>query len=412
MHEVGEPRAQARLPFLVQEPPDDGHQIFMAVKREARTAGLALALAETRKTHAEACTLPRAVFTDPATFALELAELFGRRWLAAAREADLPDTGSFVTRTIGDERVLIVRAESGLLHAFYNVCRHRGSRLVEEEKGRLRGAITCPYHAWSYALDGSFQRAPRMQPAADAAQALALATMPLATHSGFVFVNLDPRAPRVEDFCSALPDLVRFRLSTLRRAGRIDYEIAANWKIVCENYSECYHCPGVHPQLNRIADLAAGGFESAAGFNGGPMRLRAGFATLSMSGRQAGVPLCASAEADASLAHYYLVYPNLMLGIHPDYLVTHTVWPLAPDRSRIECELLFAPEALESAQFDASEVREFWDLTNRQDWALCERVQRGAASRGYRPGPYHPSERCVHAFDRWYAGWLLPFVGA
>ena len=112
------------------------------------------------------------------------------------------------------------------------------------------------------------------------------------------------------------------------------------------------------------------------------------------------------------MVYYYLVYPNLMLGIHPDYLTTHTVWPLAPDRSRIVCELSFTHEATAAAGFDPSGMTEFWDLTNRQDWALCERVQRGATSRGYRPGPYHPSERCVHAFDRWYARWLLPFVSS
>ena len=374
------------------------------------TSTLAPALAETRKAHAEACTLPRAVFADPATFALELAELFGRRWLAVAREADLPDTGAFVTRTIGDERVLVVRADDGRLRAFYNVCRHRGSRLVEEEEGRLRGAIACPYHAWSYALDGKFRRAPRMEATKGDTEALALAAMPLAARDGFVFINLDSQAHAFDVFCNDLPDLAPYRLSRLTRVCRMDYEIAANWKTVCENYSECYHCPGVHPQLNRIADLSDGGFADGANFNGGPMRLRAGFETMSMSGRRAGVPLRAEPGADSSLAHYLLIYPNLMLGIHPDYLVAHTVWPLAVDRSRIACEVFFAPESLGVAGFDAHEVCEFWDLTNRQDWALCERVQRGTASRGYRPGPYHPSERCVHAFDRWYASWLSPHI--
>ena len=375
-------------------------------------SALAQALAETCKPLAQARTLPRAVFTDPDTLALEHRELFARRWLAVGREEDLPEAGSFLTRAIGAERVLVVRAEDGRLHALYNVCRHRGARLVEEERGKLRGVIRCPYHAWSYGLDGSFRRAPRMQPADDDTGSLALAAMPVAAGEGFVFVNLDPQAQSFAAFRDGLPGLARYRLAELRRAGRMEYEIAANWKIVCENYSECYHCPGVHPQLNRIADLSAGGFEDGAGFNGGPMRLRAGFATMSMSGRAAGVPLSAAAGEDSGLARYYLVYPNLMLGIHPDYLVTHVVWPLAVDRSQIVCELFFAGEALAVAGFDAGEVREFWDLTNRQDWALCERVQRGAASRGYRPGPYHPSERCVHAFDRWYASWLLPYAHA
>ena len=371
---------------------------------------LAAALERTRAPLEAAQTLPSAVLTDPRWLALECAELFARRWIAVGRAEDLPDAGSFLTQTIGSERVLVVRDHDRALHAFYNVCRHRGARLVEEECGRLRGAIACPYHAWTYALDGSFRRAPSSHPQHGDARSLALAKLSHGMREGFVFVNLDPQAQALDDLFGALPDFARYRLPELRRACRLDYEIGANWKIVCENYSECYHCPGVHPQLNRIADLASGGFEESASFNGGPMRLRPGFETMSMSGRAIGARLCPDSGADASLAHYYLVYPNLMLGIHPDYLVTHVVWPIAVDRSRIKCEIFFAPEAFDAPAFDPGEVREFWDLTNRQDWALCERVQRGAASRGYLPGPYHPSERCVHAFDRWYAGWLLPFV--
>jgi Rieske 2Fe-2S family protein len=365
------------------------------------------ALADTLKPLAEARTLPSAVFTDPSIHALELRELFGRRWIAVARAEELGATGAFVTQEIGGERVLIVRAEDGNLRAFFNVCRHRGSRLVEEPAGRLHGAIACPYHAWTYALDGQLKRAPHFDPDPQHAQDLGLVQMPLVVHEGLVFVVLEPGTSAV---AVELPDLARFGLSRLNRVRRLEYAIAANWKLVCENYSECYHCPQVHPQLNRLAELASGGFESGAGFNGGPMRLRAGVETLSMSGRSHAPRLATlGGEADA-MVYYYLVYPNLMLGIHPDYLTTHVVWPLAPDRSRIVCELCYAPEAGADAAFDPAECSEFWDLTNRQDWALCERVQRGAASHGYRPGPYHPNERCVHAFDRWYARWLTASI--
>ncbi len=355
---------------------------------------------------AEALTLPGAVFTDQATFELETQQLFARRWLVAGREQDLPESGSFLTQELAGERVLVVRAEDRGLRAFYNVCRHRGARLVEEACGQLRGAITCPYHAWTYAFDGRFKRAPRMDVRPHQADTLALSALPLATRDGFVFINLDADArPFAEQF-SQLPNFSRFRLHELRRVQRLEYEISANWKIVCENYSECYHCALVHPQLNRICDLASGGFEAGDCFNGGPMQLREGFDTISLSGHSAGPRLCASGAIDPGLVYYYLLYPNLMLGIHPDYLATHSVWPLAPDRSRIVCELFYPPEALSASGFDPDEAIEFWDLTNRQDWALCERVQQGARSRGYRPGPYHPSERCVHAFDRWYAQWL------
>jgi Rieske 2Fe-2S family protein len=368
---------------------------------EAAGSDLMAELGATRRALDRARTLPAAAFTDQAIFGLERRELFGRRWLAPAREEELPAAGSFVTKALAAERVLIVRDESATVHAFYNVCRHRGARLVDAAHGRLRGGIVCPYHAWVYGLDGRLRRAPRMA-LGDRAHELGLVAMPLALRDGFVFVNLDREA----EARPALPDLARFGLARLRRAGGLAYEVACNWKIVCENYSECYHCPGVHPQLHRLSDLSGEGFEDEAGWNGGPMRLRPPFDTLSTSGRSAWTRLTGDAAAGPALIHYYLVYPNLMLGVHPDYLLTHRVWPLAVDRSHVDCEVFVRPETAAAADFDAAQVIEFWDLTNRQDWALCERVQAGAGSRGYRPGPYHPSERCVHAFDRWYARWL------
>ncbi len=364
---------------------------------------LAAALKRTSADLAEAATLPAAVYLDESIYALEQQKLFARCWLAVARAEDLSEPGRFVTQTIGNERVLLVCDEAQHLHAFYNVCRHRGARLVCEPSGHLRAAITCPYHAWRYAFDGRLRRAPRMEPGARA-DALHLAEMPHGLRDGFVWINLDRSTGPLP--AHAFPDLERFGLARLERVRRLDYELACNWKIVCENYSECYHCPGVHPQLSRLSDLTSGGFEAGEHYNGGPMQLRPGAQTLSLTGRSTWPRLLPSQEPH-DLVHYYLVYPNFMLGIHPDYLVTHRVWPLAPARSRVECELFVLPQARTAADFDPAGVLEFWDLTNRQDWALCERVQQGAGSRGYAPGPYHASERCVHAFDRWYAQWLL-----
>lgn len=364
-------------------------------------------LAATCRPLAEARTLPRRVYTDPAIFALEGQHLFGRMWLAVGREEDVPETGSYLTHAIGDEKLLVVRGEDGALRAFFNVCRHRGARLVEEPCGRLRGAIGCPYHAWTYALDGRLARAPRAEPGFRA-EDFPLIQARLETFAGFVFVNLDPGAVPLAQAFADLPDLGRYRLAELRRAKRVEYTVEANWKVIAENYSECYHCPLVHPQLNRISDLTSGYAQVGAAFNGGPMQLRDGFTTMSMSGATTLPALPGLDEADRRLVHYYLVYPNLMLGLHPQYVLTHQAWPLAPDRTRVVCEWLFRPETIAAGGFDPAGIVDFWDLTNRQDWALCERVQRGAASAGYAPGPYHPTERCVHAFDKWYAESIGP----
>lgn len=367
---------------------------------------LAKSLRDTQQPLERARTLPAPCYHAESIHALEQEALFARHWLAVAREQDLTDAGHFVTRDIGRERVLVVRGHDGCLRAFFNVCRHRGSRLVEEASGRLQQAIACPYHAWTYALDGRLLRAPRMD-TGNGAEALALSAMPLARKDGFVFVNFDSAARPLDEALADLPDGSRLGLERLRRVRALEYRVEANWKLVCENYSECYHCPRAHPQLDRLSETSIGGFEQGRCFNGGPMRLRAGFDTLSMSGRSTWPRLGnVGCGADEALVHYYLVYPNLMLGIHPDYLSVHTVWPMSAHASRVSCEISVPRETLTLPGFDPAPVIDFWELTNTQDWALCERVQRGVASRGYRPGPYAPSERCVHAFDAWYAQWL------
>jgi len=363
-------------------------------------------LAATDQPLATARTLPRVVLTDPAVLAVEQRALFARSWLAVAREEDLPDPGSFVTRDIGAERILVVRDDHGALHASFNVCRHRGSRIVDAPAGRLRGAIACPYHAWTYALDGRLQRVPQM-PADWSVDGLSLTPVRVDRHAGFVFVNLEAEAPARAMAHADLPDLGRYRADALRRVHKVEYEVAANWKIVVENYSECYHCPLVHPQLARISDLMSGGFEQGRCFNGGPMALRDGVQTMSMTGASPSGPMPGLADDLRGLVHYYVVYPNLMLGLHPDYMLVHQAWPLAVDRTQVTCEWFFPPASDGADPLEAQGVYDFWDVTNRQDWALCERVQAGALSRGYSEGPYHPSERCVHAFDAWYARWLL-----
>jgi glycine betaine catabolism A len=382
----------------------------MSAAFPAARADLLLGLQATRLPLAEARTLPRAVYTSDGILDLEYRELFGKGWLAVAREEDFPVAGSFLTHEIGGERILIVRGEDAHLRAFHNVCRHRGSHLIDETRGQLRGAIRCPYHAWTYGYDGKLTHAPRTTPEF-ATPALGLTNVALDTFGGFVFVNLAARAPSLAESLADLPDLSVYRLTELKRVHRVDYEISANWKIAVENYSECYHCPLVHPQLSRVGDLVSGHFEQGASFNGGPMQLRPGFSTMSMTGQSRHGPMQGLPVANAGLVHYYVVYPNLMLGLHPDYVLAHSAWPRAPDRSHIVCEWFVPPEHLSDAAFSASDIVEFWDLTNRQDWVLCERVQRGATSTGYREGPYHPAERCVHAFDQWYAerlsDWLV-----
>ncbi len=362
-------------------------------------------LERTRGAFAQARTLPGEVYGSEEVLRLEQRGLFAREWLCVGREADIPAAGDWFLKDIAGDSVIVLRGADGAIRAFYNVCRHRGSRLLDEPQGHGLGRILCPYHAWGYQLDGKLQNAPRM--GADFCKGeYSLLPVQAGFHEGFIFLNLDPGAQPLAQWLADLPDLRRFRMPELQRGRRIEYEVHANWKLVCENYSECYHCPGAHPQLARISEQISRserGQEVGACFNGGPMRLRDGIETMSMSGRSTLPTIPGLSLDDCRYVHYYVIYPNMLLSPHPDYVLVHTAWPVAPDRTRVVCEWLFTEEAVAAKDFDPSDVVDFWDVTNRQDWALCERAQAGVVSRGYRPGPYQSSEDCVHIFDRWYA---------
>ncbi|MBM4196900.1 MAG: aromatic ring-hydroxylating dioxygenase subunit alpha [Gammaproteobacteria bacterium] len=369
-------------------------------------------LAATRRPLAEAVTLPAAAYVSESVFALEQRGIFARSWLCAGREADIPKAGDWFLREIAGESVVVTRGADGAIHAWHNVCRHRGSRLLEEARGSGLKRVLCPYHSWSYELDGRLQQAPGM---ADDPRCrdLRLAPVRVAARDGFLYLNLDSDAVALETALADLPDFSRFRMGDLVCGRRIEYDVAANWKLLCENYSECYHCPNAHPQLHRISDLFARADRvnrSGQCFNGGPMLMREGVQTMSMSGRS-NLPQIPGLPADDHRhVYYYVIYPNFLLSPHPDYVLTHTAWPLAPDRTRVICEWLFTAEAVAQPGFDPSDVIDFWDVTNRQDWKLCERTQLGAGSRGFKPGPYTPVEDCVHVFDSWYAGRMATLV--
>jgi glycine betaine catabolism A len=384
-----------------------------APTRAAIESGLTPAdFAPTLRSLPDARTLPASLYISPEGLRLEQEGLFARMWVCVGREEDIPSAGDYFMHEIAGDSIVIARGSDGVVRAFYNVCRHRGARLLDAQCGKGLSRVVCPYHAWTYRLDGSLAQVPRMEEGFQR-EGFSLTPVRLGTWAGFIFLNLDDAAEPLEQYLADLPDLTRFKMEDLRVGRRIEYEVAANWKLICENYSECYHCPGVHPQLFRISDHIARHErvpESGACFNGGPMMMRDGYETMSMSGKRT-VPIISGLKPeDHRFVYYYVIYPNLLLSPHPDYVLTHTAWPVAPGRTRIVCEFLFTQEALARPDFDPTDMVEFWDVTNRQDWGLCERVQQGARSRGYRPGPYQPSEDCVHTFDRWYAEQMVALL--
>jgi Rieske 2Fe-2S family protein len=376
------------------------------VETEPTGVPSAVELRATRKPVDEAHLLPPRVFHDPQVFAFERDNWFARSWLCAGRVADFGAPGTYALLDVSGESVIVVRGRDDVLRAFHNVCRHRGSTIVDPPVDADTGRIVrfqCPYHAWIYDLDGSLRRAPHTDELIDFVVAdNELLPIRLDTWAGFVFVNLDADAAALTDHLADLPAAVSaYPIDNLHRARRIEYEVAANWKVIGENYSECYHCPGVHPQLNRLSPYDRGrNLESNGPWAGGWMELVDDADTMSTDGHANGrPPLKGIGEENLRRVYYFVVWPNLLLSLHPDYVMTHQVWPIDAERSRVVCEWLFDPQTMARPDFDPRDAVDFWDLTNRQDWAVCERQQVGTRSRAYVAGRYSLMEDMVHAFD-------------
>jgi Rieske 2Fe-2S family protein len=218
---------------------------------------------------------------------------------------------------------------------------------------------------------------------------------------GWLFANASGDAPQFEEHAGNLEDLVRnYGCEELVVATRHDYKIAANWKILVENYHECYHCSSIHPELCEVSPPKSGGdnLEPEGAWIGGPMDLYEGVETMSLDGKSHAPNLPRLTERQERTVYYFQLFPNLLISLHPDYVMTHRLRPLAPDRTAVECEWLFSREAVDQECFDPSFASDFWDITNRQDWHACEAVQRGVSSRGYRRGPLSPREDAVYQF--------------
>lgn len=351
-------------------------------------------------------SLERTAYVDPQVFARERERIFARCQLLVGRESDWDSRRSFRTSLIAGQPVLILRNESGELRGFHNVCRHRGAQLVVDPEGCLaKGVVTCPYHAWSYDLGGGLVGAPNM---ADVdgfrRESFGLADFPLQAWQGFVLAQLVADQPALRIDTAAMDAIVApWGLGQLRPAARLRYVVRANWKLLFQNYSECYHCPCVHPLLNRLTPYqgSSNAFQSGP-ILGGPMWLADDIQTMSTTGQRIAPPLPGLSADELRQVHYYTIFPSLFLSLHPDYCLVHQLNPLEVDSTEVHCDLLVHPDSLSSAEFDPSPAVDFWDLTNRQDWEVCERVQLGARSMTFRPGPYSNLESIVAAFDSHY----------
>ena len=339
--------------------------------------------------------LPPAAFADPAVLGWELEHLFGG-WICLGHASSVSEPGEYLMREIGGSSVFAMAAEDGTPRAFLNACRHRGARLVEETEGRVRRRIRCPYHAWSYDLGGRVIAVPAFRGAA-ALPDSGLVELPVAEWHGWVFAHAlhqlgSPEVPDFEEYVGRLGRvLAPYRPELLHAAARHTYEVTANWKVIAENYHECYHCPQIHPELCAVSPPTSGrNYNLPGAWVGGSLELREGMATMSLDGRSGGRPIPGAPAGRVEFVH---LMPNLLVSAHPDYVMTHRLVPLSPDRTWVECTWLM-PDGVT----DASYAVDFWDLTNRQDWAACESVQRGTANPHFTPGPLAPNEDALVRF--------------
>jgi Rieske 2Fe-2S family protein len=358
---------------------------------------------------AGAKTLPQRYFFSPEIFVEEREKIFSTQWVLVGHQSQLAQAGDYFTADVASESLIIVRDKRGEIRGFYNVCRHRGSRLLENRNGQPRklSGFKCPYHAWTYGLDGRLLGAPRMDdvPGFDKAN-YPLHRVNLGLWEGFIFVNLAEAGSRtgfvsLEDWFAPLQGkFSHWNMSILQPAKRIEYEVCANWKLMFENYSECYHCPGVHPQLQKVSPYDSAENDLREGpFLGGFMKINPG-KSLTTSGNA-----CAAFVGkieNLQQVFYYSIFPNMLLSLHPEYVMVHQLWPQSPERTLIVCDWLFHPEAFGRKDFRPDDAIEFWDMTNKQDWHVCELSQQGISSRAYEPGPYSARETIPAAWDEYY----------
>jgi Rieske 2Fe-2S family protein len=384
-----------------------------------------MAIAEDRPVrHAEPDWRPRPTLrgTDYWTDGIYEAErerIWFGGWVCVGRSEEVPVTGDYLVRDIVGESVVVVRNRGGALRAFYNVCAHRGTRLLDPEPacGHLGKVVKCPYHAWSYDLDGRLVATPNVHENEEFERAdYPLHAVAVDEYAGFAFVNLAPEpaplAVALRASVETITDFDRYRMEEVRVARRLVYEVEANWKIVVENYNECLHCPTIHPELVAIVPLYRRGevWDGETRDGGNLMRSGATSFTASGSSDLPGFPDLL--PEDYGMYYGAFQFPNLMINLHPDALMTYTLYPRGPAHTTVVSEFLFRPETIAARDFRPEPVVELWDLISRQDWAVCERAQIGVTSRSYRSGVYPRQDRLLFSFnEQWRERMGRPLVG-
>ncbi|HEY7124020.1 MAG TPA: aromatic ring-hydroxylating dioxygenase subunit alpha [Ktedonobacterales bacterium] len=349
-------------------------------------------------------TLPGRYYYDPTLYTRELERIFSHMWVCVGRADALASPGAYQVVTVGQESIIVMRARDGRLGAFLNVCRHRGARLCAEPSGHLKGALQCRYHAWTYGLDGRLIGAPNVLNEQHFDRtAFGLLPVALEVWEGLIWLNLaDEPAPAAAQLHAPILErfgdyaaFARYGLGELQPGKTITYEVKANWKLLLENFMECYHCGPLHPEF---CDLLPSFKSGQIYVEGDAARLAEGVEAFSLTGKASHPPLPGLLPTDLRCYYGIVVLPNVLLNLLDDHLVLLTLHPEAPDRTRVVCDWLFHPTTIAAPGFDPQDTVAIFDLVNRQDWEVCELTQLGMTSRGFRSGGvYVPAEQHIRA---------------
>ncbi|MCH8553495.1 MAG: aromatic ring-hydroxylating dioxygenase subunit alpha [Natronospirillum sp.] len=379
--------------------------------------------------HPHGWSLPQPFYNDPSYFRLDMETIFQHEWLFVGMTSEIPSRGDYLTVDIGQNPVLIVRDGDGGIEAFHNVCRHRGSRLCTQPKGKVAN-LTCPYHQWTYNLKGNLLYTGTAMDEHFDPQAFALRKLHCRHAGGFIFVSLTPdEPPPFDEFLSTLDEyMAPYDMANTRVVAESTIEEHANWKLVLENNRECYHCAGSHPELMRtllewddtndpratpefIADYERQARQWDA--EGIPhhhvdhglrnrivrMPLKSGTQVMTMDGKTASSRLLGRIRSRELGSMRILHLPNSWNHMQSDHVVVFRVLPVSAQRTLVTTKWLVHKDA----EVDVDRLTHVWHATNRQDKELVEQNQLGVNSMGYQPGPYSEThEFGVINFVDWY----------
>jgi phenylpropionate dioxygenase-like ring-hydroxylating dioxygenase large terminal subunit len=369
-------------------------------------------------------SLPQAFYTDEDVFCAECETIFKRDWLFAGSTAQIPKPGDYFLYSLRNDSIIIIRGNNGEVYAHHNTCRHRGSVICTKEQGHVAKLI-CPYHQWVYDKDGTLTNA-RMMPAHFCKEEYSLHRVHVQVAEGLIFISLAEEPPSFGAIRKSLsPFLKPYKIGEAKLACVKNHTLRANWKLVAENFRECYHCGGAHPEycsavvganLRENTDELAAAKQKGWSNKGLPTELvevvpgtttyairyplRPGVESYSVDGRKVSLPMGEHRDYDAGVVGL-VNYPNFWMDAVSDYVWTMRVTPVNASTTDVQFCWLVDKNAVEGKDYTTEHLTEFWDITGEQDGRLCENNFRGIESSAYRPGPYAPVEDQVVNFVDW-----------